>query len=177
MASDGLIESELLYDGKVVHLRRDRVRLPGGQEVDLEVVRHQGAAAILPLNAAGEVILIRQYRWATGGWILEVPAGKIDAGEPPETCARRELEEETGYRAKRWSPLGWIWTTPGFTDEKIWLYLAEDLLETESNLDHDEVLEVVRMPLEEAVEKVYRGEIPDSKSITLILKAQNYLGF
>jgi ADP-ribose pyrophosphatase len=169
------LESRLVHDGKVVRLSVDRVELPNGSVTELEVIRHQGAAAAVPLTADGEVLLVRQYRYATGGWLLEVPAGKLDPGEGPEICARREIEEEVGQRPGRLDALGWIWTTPGFTDEKIWLYLARDLSEGRQDLDSDEVLMTEKVPLVEAVEKVHRGEICDGKSVCALLRAADFL--
>lgn len=167
-----LLTSKPIYDGRVVRLRLDRVALPNGRTVELEVIRHQGAAAVVPLDADGSVLLVRQYRHATGGYILEVPAGKLDGGEDPETCALREVEEETGHRAGRLEPLGWIWTTPGFTDERIWLYLARDLVPTRQRLEHDEVLSVERVPLEDAVGRAADGDITDGKSVCALLRAR-----
>jgi ADP-ribose pyrophosphatase len=147
------------------------VRLPNGRDVELEIVRHPGAAAVVPVDGDGNVLLVRQYRWATSGWLLEVPAGKLDPGEDPETCARREVEEETGHRPGTLVPLGWIWTTPGFTDEKIWLFRAGDLTATRQALQADEVLQVERVPLGAAVEMAVRGEIADGKSVCALLRA------
>src|SRR5215813_5994861 len=110
-----------------VEVSHERVALPNGREVMLDIVHHPGAAAVVPFLSRDEVVLIRQFRHAAGGTILEVPAGKLDAGEPPERCAARELTEEAGYRADRIVALGSIWTTPGFTDEKIYLFAAFDL--------------------------------------------------
>ena len=165
------LASREIYRGRTVHLDVDRVRLPNGREMDFEIIHHVGAAAVVPVLATGEVLLIRQYRFATGGYLLEVPAGKLDPGEEPETCARREVEEETGYRPGKLTPLGWIWTTPGFADEKIWLYLATDLTETKQELQDDEVLTVEKLPLSEAVEKAASGEIHDSKTACALLRA------
>lgn len=179
--SDGRPTGECLgtreiFRGRTVRLDVDRVRLPNGREMDFEMIHHPGAAAVVPVADDGSVLLVRQYRYATGGWLLEVPAGKLDPGEGPETCARREVEEETGYRPTELVPLGWIWTTPGFTDEKIWLYLAQGLEATAQALQHDEVLEVERLPLAEAVAKAARGEIHDSKTVTALLRAGVHLG-
>ena len=110
-----------------------------------------------------------------GGWLLEIPAGKLDDGEPPERCAAREVEEETGFRPGRLIPMDWIFTTPGFTDEKIWLYLALDLTPTQQELQHDEVLTVERMPLDEAVRLAGQGEIRDGKSVCALLRAPRFL--
>ena len=134
--------SREIFRGRTFDVDVDRVRLPNGKEMDMELVHHRGAAAVVPVLEDGTVLLVRQYRYATGGWLLEIPAGKIDGGEPPEVCAARETEEETGYRAGKLEPLGWIWTTPGFADEKIWLYLATDLEPAEQGLEDDEVLSI-----------------------------------
>jgi ADP-ribose pyrophosphatase len=166
-----LIERREIFDGRIVRLSVDSVRLPNGNRCDLEMIRHQGAAAAVPVDADGSVLLVRQYRHAAGGWLLEVPAGKLDAGEPPRDCAAREIEEETGFRPGRLHPLGWIWTTPGFTDERIWLYLATELEPGTQALQGDEVLEVVRLPLAEAVDRAARGEIRDAKSVCALLRA------
>ena len=172
--------SREIFAGRTVHLKIDTVRMPNGVEVDLERVYHVGAAAIVPVTAEGEVLLVRQARWATGGWLVEIPAGKLDrtaeGAEAPELCAARELEEETGHTAGRLEPLGWIWATPGFADEKVWLYLATDLAETRQTLEADEVLHLERLPLGEAVEKALSGEICDAKSVCGILRAAKKLG-
>ena len=167
-----VVSSRRVHDGRVVKLSVEDVRLPNGNVVSLEIIRHPGATAVVPLDGDGNVVLVRQYRHATGSWVLEVPAGKLDhPGEEPEACARREVEEETGYRAGRVTPLGWIWTTPGFTDERIWLFLARDLVPTRANLQPDEVLTVERLPLQEAARQALDGEITDGKSICAILRA------
>jgi ADP-ribose pyrophosphatase len=163
-----------VFEGRVVKLSVDRVRLPNGNETELEMIRHPGAAAVVPVDAEGQVLLVRQYRYASGGWVLEVPAGKLDAGEPPEDCALREVEEETGFKPGRLIPMGWIWTTPGFTDEKIWLYLAQDLQPAHQSLQSDEVLTVERVPLVQAVDRAVRGEIVDAKSVCALLRAPHY---
>jgi len=161
-----------VHDGRVVRLDVEQVTLPNGREVELEIVRHVGAAAVAAVDGAGNLVLVRQYRHATGGYLLEVPAGKLDVpGEPPEACALRELEEEAGQRAARLEALGWIWTTPGFTDEKIWLYLATGLSAAEQDLQHDEVLSVERIALGQAVRMALSGEIVDAKSVVAILRA------
>jgi ADP-ribose pyrophosphatase len=160
-----------VFRGRTLRVAVDRVRLPNGREMDFELVHHQGAAAVVPVLEDGTVLLLRQYRYATGGWLLEIPAGKLDPGESPEACAIRETEEETGYRAGKLQPLGWIWTTPGFADERIWLFLATELTPTAQILGDDEVLSLERMPLKEAVEKAARGEIHDAKSAVALLRA------
>ncbi len=159
------------FDGRVLKLSVDRVEMPNGKVTELEVIRHPGAAAMVPLADDGTVLLVRQYRYATGDWLLEVPAGKLDPGESPELCAGRELEEEIGYRAREAVPLGWIWTSPGFTDEKIHLFLMRDLEPSRQSLQADEVLSVERLPLREAVEMARDGRICDGKSICALLRA------
>jgi len=163
--------SREIYRGRTFDVDVDRVRLPGGQEVELELVHHRGAAAVVPVLDDGTVLLVRQYRYATGGWLLEIPAGKLDGGESPETCAAREAEEEVGYRPARLEPLGWIWSSPGFADEKIWLFLATGLQPTQQELEADEILSIVRMPLQEAVDQAASGEIHDAKSAVALLRA------
>jgi ADP-ribose pyrophosphatase len=165
------LASRAVFGGRILDLRVDRVRMPNGKTTDMEVVRHPGASAVAALDDEGRVLLVRQYRYATGEWLEEVPAGKLDAGEPPEECARRELQEETGFRAGDLTSLGWIWTTPGFTDEKIHLFLATGLEPTRQALEDDEVLSIHRLPLGEAVEKALTGEIRDAKSVCCLLRA------
>lgn len=154
-----------IYTGIVVNLHVDTVTLPNGLTVDLEVVRHPGAAAVVPLKSDGTVVLIRQFRHAAGGFIYEIPAGKLHPGEDPTVCARRELEEEIGYRAGTLELLSSIFTAPGFTDEVIHIYKATGLSVGRQQLDRDEVLEVVEMSLPEAIRMIKNGEIRDAKSI------------
>jgi ADP-ribose pyrophosphatase len=165
------LASRLAFAGRRIEMRVDRVRLPNGRELDFEMIHHPGAAAVVPLLPSGEVLMVRQYRYATGGWLLEIPAGTLAAGETPEVCAARELEEETGYRAGSLAPLGWIWTTPGFTDERIWLYLATALTAGTQALEHDELLTLERLPLAAAVAMAASGEIVDGKSVAGLLRA------
>jgi len=154
-----------IYKGKVVTLNVDSVTLPNGVAVELEVVRHPGAAAIVPLKEDGTVILIRQFRHAAGGYIYEIPAGKLHSGEDPTDCAMREMEEEIGYRPGRLELLSSIFTAPGFTDEVIHVYKATQLTKGRQQLDRDEVLEVVEMPMAEAIRKIEDGTIRDAKTI------------
>jgi ADP-ribose pyrophosphatase len=180
--SPGLISSEGIYQGRVVDLSLDRVRLPNGNVTDLEMIRHPGAAVALPLDTGQDgieyALLVRQYRYAADGWLLEVPGGKLDGPEPPETCARREIEEEIGFEAGELVGLGSILTTPGFTDERIWLYLARDLKPIEGGqaLEDDEVLEIERLPLADAVERAISGDIVDAKTVAALLRAAAMLG-
>jgi len=143
-----LLSSELLHDGKIFRLLKEAVRLPSGLLQEIDVVAHPGAVAIAALDDAGQLLLVRQYRHALGEWITELPAGRLEEGEDPLTAAQRELEEETGHRAARWTPLREIYPAPGFCSERIHLFLAEDL-ETVAGgglaQDDDEELEVLRM--------------------------------
>jgi ADP-ribose pyrophosphatase len=177
----GRIASRPVHSGRVVDLSIDTVRFPDGSVGELEMIRHSGAAAVLPLlsDPAGDdpqIVLIRQYRYATGGEIYEVPAGRPDfKGEDWEVCARRELEEETGMRAGRLERLTSIYTTPGFTDEQIHLFLATDLTNGSTSRDVDEFMDVVPMPLSRALEMVRTGEIVDAKTICTLLYAAGFV--
>ncbi|MEZ4281209.1 MAG: NUDIX hydrolase [Myxococcota bacterium] len=159
--------------GAQFELITEPITLPNGRRVELDLLKHPGAAAVVPFLADGRVVLIRQYRFAAGGYLLEVPAGKLDAGEAPERCAARELEEETGYRAGRLEKLGSIWPSPGFTDEKIHLFAAYDLTLAQQRLESDEIIELVPMPFEAALAAVADGGIEDAKSgMALLLAAE-----
>lgn len=170
-----LIDSREIHAGRVVNLCVYTVDLPNGNRATLEIVRHVGAAAVVPIDADGNVVLVRQYRYATDGYLLEIPAGKLDAGEEPSACAAREMEEEVGLRARELIPMGVIWTTPGFTDERIWLFAARNLEPVEQALEADEVLSVERLPMEEAIRRAQTGEIEDGKSVCALLRLPSYL--
>lgn len=167
------------YDGKVISLDIDVVRYPDGSFGEVEMVRHPGAAAIVAVSALGEgnphVILLRQYRYAVDSFLLEIPAGRLEPGETPIECASRELREETGYRAERWEPLLTMYTTPGFTDEKIHLFVASDLTAGQSALERDEFAEVKRVPLTDAIGMIESGDIQDAKTIVGLLLAADRL--
>src|SRR5688572_11862180 len=171
----GMIERRPIHKGRIVDLSIDTVRFPNGQTGELEMIRHSGASAVLPvLSGPGaddpQILLIRQYRYAAGDYMLEVPAGRPDKeGEDWEVCARRELEEETGMVAGTMVKLTTIFTTPGFTDEQIHLYMATDLRTGTGKLDADEFLSTEVMLLSQALEKIRDGEISDGKTICTIL--------
>ncbi|HJT21476.1 MAG TPA: NUDIX hydrolase [Nitrospira sp.] len=154
-----------VYKGKVITLNVETVTLPNGVTIELEIVRHPGASAVVPIKDDGTVVLIRQFRHAASGFIYEIPAGKLHPGEDPKHCAERELEEEIGYRPARLDLLSSIFTAPGFTDEVIHIYRATGLAKSRQNLDRDEVLEVVEMPLPEAIAMIRDGAIRDAKTI------------
>lgn len=177
----GLIERRPVYRGRVVDLSVDTVRFPDGSVGELEFMAHAGASCVLPVVGSVEeedpdILLVRQYRYAAGGVIWEVPAGMPDrVGEPWEEVARRELEEETGWRAGRLEPLTQIYTTPGFTDEVIRLWVASELEPGSRQLDHDEFMEVVRLPFSRAFNMVRDGIITDCKSVATLLYAASFL--
>ncbi|WP_455379589.1 NUDIX hydrolase [Petrachloros mirabilis] len=154
-----------IYTGKVITLNIDTVILPNGATIDLEMVRHPGASAIVPMKDDGAVVLIKQFRHAAGGFIYEIPAGKLDKGEDPAVCAARELEEEIGYRPGTLELLSSIFTAPGFTDEIIHIYKATGLQPGRQHLDRDEVLDVVEVPLLEAIAMIKDGTIRDAKTM------------
>ena len=165
----GQIDSRTIHEGRVVNLAMDSVRFPDGSTGQLELIRHSGAAAIVPLvgdDDDPDVVLLRQFRYAAGGDIFEIPAGRPDReGEPWEDVARRELEEETGFVAGSLRRLTTIYTTPGFTDERIHIFAATDLTRGTASLDEDEFVEVITMSLSAAKAAIRDGRIVDGKSI------------
>ena len=164
------ISGERVYSGKILDLDVDRVLLPGGGEVFREVVRHRGAVVVLPLHADGRIELVRQYRYPTGTVVLELPAGKLDPGEEPTTCAARELEEEVGWRAVEIHALGSFFTPPGFSDEVLHAFVATPLEPAPDAVpDPDEAIEVVTMTVEAALAACQSGEIRDSKTLATLL--------
>jgi ADP-ribose pyrophosphatase len=161
--------SRNIFGGKVLTLNIDTVTLPNGVTVDLEIVRHPGAAAVVPLTDHGAVVLVKQFRHAAAGFIYEIPAGKLDPAEDPVRCAARELEEEIGYVAGRLERLTSIFTAPGFTDEVIHIYKATNMTPGRQQLDRDEVLEVLEVSVEDAIKMVNTGTIRDAKTIVGLL--------
>jgi ADP-ribose pyrophosphatase len=169
------MKRRVAYQGRSITVCVEEAELPNGRRVDLDVVRHPGAAAVVPFETDRVVLLIRQFRHAAGGTIWEVPAGKLD-GDTPEVCAVKELEEEAGRRAGRLERLGSIWTTPGFTDEVIHLFAAFDLEPIPQRLESDEVIEVVPTPIGEALDLIWRGELRDAKSAIALIHAARRIG-
>jgi len=161
----------------VVDFGVESATLPGGVQVDLPVIRHPGASAIVALYADPEmnIAMLRQYRHTMGGWMWEIPAGCRNAGEDSLECARRELGEEARVAAARWDHLGSIVTIPSFCDERIELYLARELSAGAGTLDHDEVISVSRVPLEETFAMIRRGDVVDAKSIVALYRARDFL--
>jgi ADP-ribose pyrophosphatase len=172
-----LLSAERLYTGRIVNLDLDTVRFPDGTSGRLEMLRHPGASAVVPFlddprDADPRVLLIRQFRHAADGFIWEVPAGRLDPGETPEDCARRELAEETGMRARVVEPLTTIYTTPGFTDERIHLFLAHGLEEGAHRREADEFMELHTLRWSAVLALVGSGEVRDAKTLTSLLFAQ-----
>lgn len=178
--SDDLISSRTIHTGKVIRVDEDRVQFPDGTTGVLDMVRHPGASAVVPFlsdptGSDPTILMIRQYRHAAGGWLLEIPAGRLNAGEDPTTCARRELLEETGCTCSELIPLTSILTTPGFSDEQIHLFAATGLTRGTASQEADEFIEPVTIPLSEALEKIRSGELRDAKSALALLFAAGFV--
>lgn len=175
------IASRRVHTGRVINLDVDTVRFPDGSSGELEMIRHPGAAAVVPIAtdpAAGDptILMIRQYRYATGGDLWEIPAGRLtEPGESPAECARRELREEAGVIAGRIERLTTIWTTPGFTDEAIHLFVAFDLQPGSHAREPDEFIEVEPLPLSEILRRIKIGEICDAKTVVSILYVAGFI--
>lgn len=174
------LDSKRIHTGRVINLDVDTVRFPDGSTGELEVIRHPGAAAVVPFasDPRGEdptVLLIQQYRYATNGTLIEIPAGRLNPGEDPRVCAQRELLEEVGVKAGRLERLTTIWTTPGFTDERIHLFWASDLTADKPAREPDEFIEVIPKPLSEALQMVRSGEISDAKTALSLLFVAGFI--
>jgi ADP-ribose pyrophosphatase len=167
------ISGQRVYGGRILDLEVDRVRLPNGTETTREVVRHAGAAVVLPIHEDGQVVLVRQYRYPMAEILLELPAGKVDPGESPKECATRELAEEIGWRAGEIHALGSFFTTPGFTDELLHAFVAIDLEPAPDVVaDPDEAIEIMTMTVDAALAACRDGRIRDGKTIAVFLMAQ-----
>jgi ADP-ribose pyrophosphatase len=160
----------LVRAGRVFDITVENVTFTGGLTLDLEIIRHPGASAVVALTKEFQVLMLRQYRHAVGHYIWEIPAGTFSGREDPLACARRELTEETGYRAGSWEPLGAVTPLAGYSDERIHLYLARELAPAEQNLDPDEILEVHSVPLDEVSRMVADGRIEDAKTIAALFR-------
>lgn len=163
------------FSGRIISVSTERLLYNNGREYDLDFVRHPGAAAVVALDDAGRVCMVRQYRHGIGDFLWEIPAGKLDVGEAPEVCAVRELAEETGVSAKRWAPLGRFLPAPGIFTEVIHLFLARDLVIGPPKPDADEELELRWLPLADAIAMVLRGECDDGKTALALWRAQYQL--
>jgi 8-oxo-dGTP pyrophosphatase MutT (NUDIX family) len=164
-----------VFKGRVLNLNLEQVRLPNGRVAELEIAHHPGGAAVVAVDAEGRVCLLRQFRHAAGGWLTELPAGKLDGGEPPLECARRELAEEAGISARRWEKLGEFFSSPGVLTEVIHLFLAQDLEPADASPEEHEVLEASWVPLQEAMGLAASGQLQDAKSVIGLLWARERL--
>lgn len=169
------IDSQLIFEGKVIRVKKDTVLLPDGREAGREIVGHPGGVAVIAITDDKNVVMVRQYRVAAQQVLLEVPAGKLEYGEDPKECGVRELEEETGYKAENITHLGEYFATPGYCEEKINIYMATGLTKTSQNLDDGEFLEVCKMPLDKLYDMVINNEIYDMKTAVAVLKAKQIL--
>lgn len=167
------LDSETLYQGNFLCLKRDTVRLPDGAVTTREYVKHPGAVVVIPLLDDGRVLLERQFRYPVGQVMIELPAGKLDAGEDPLDCARRELLEETGYSARQWARAGVMHLAIGYSDEILHIYFARDLSAGERQLDEGEFLDVIAMPAEAFLDGCRTGLVTDAKSLSCALWLQN----
>ncbi len=163
------VSSETVYKGKIITVTKDRAELENGAVVLREVVRHCGGVCVLAFDENGDVLFVRQYRYPYSESLLELPAGKLEQGEAPEACGFRELEEETGYRAAKLFYLGELYPSPGFLDERLYLFRAGDVSRRSQRLDEDEFLSVEKIPYERAVEMCLTGELKDAKTVTALL--------
>ena len=171
-----VLADDLIYDGKLIKLHRLTVRLPNGAHAQREVIYHPGAVAMVPLLENGDVLLVRQFRAAVGKVLLEIPAGTLEAGEAPDAAAVRELQEEVGYRPGKLERLGDEFTAPGYTSERIHLYLATELTPSRLQQDSDEFIDVVRMSFDEALARAERGALEDGKTLVGLLLTARRLG-
>ena len=170
------LASELIFDGKVLHVYRDRIALPDGKPSTREYIKHNGAVCVIPVTEDREVICVRQYRYAVGQILLEIPAGKLDTpDEDPYEAALRELREETGARCEKLTDLGVYFGSPALIGETIHMYLAEGLTFGDTDPDEDEFLDIIRIPLDDLVELVMAGQVPDGKTQVAALRAARML--
>ena len=167
--------SEKIFSGRLIDLYFDHIELPNGKSSTREWIKHPGAVCIVPILPNGNLCLIRQYRYGPRAEFIEIPAGKLDVGEDPLVCAKRELEEEIGYIAGKLTFLTNIHPAIGFSNEKMWVYLAEDLILSKQNLDQDEFLELYPIPVNKAIDLIYEGKITDVKTVIGILWLEKFL--
>lgn len=170
------VKGTTMFEGRIIKVELDEIALPNGRPAQREVVRHPGGVGILALDQDKQVTLVRQYRYPIAEHIIELPAGKLDPGEDPAAAARRELEEETGIRAGKLTYMGYLLASPGFCDERLHMFLAQDLEHLPSHPDEDEFLDVFTMPFDELLAQVMSGELHDAKSVAIVLKTKVLLG-
>ena len=170
-----LLKSEILMKGRAFAIRRDTLKTPDGRETKYDIIEHGGSVVIIPVDENGNILFVRQYRHATGGDLLELPAGTLDDAEDPEVCAAREIREETGMAAERLTKLGEFYLVPGYSTEFMVVYLATGLNTNPLDADDDEFLSVEALPVAEAIKMAERGEIPDAKSLAALFLARSSL--
>jgi len=170
------ISSKKIFSGKIIELYFDKIKLPNNKIATREKVTHPGAVGIIPVNSQEEVFLVKQYRYPLENILIEIPAGKLDKNESPINCARRELKEEIGAFGGKLIHVSTFYTSPGFCDEILYLYLALDFDVKENNLDHDEFLQIIRIKLEDCLKLIKENKIKDAKTIIGILLAERFLG-
>lgn len=175
MASFELLKSETLLQGRAFKIRRDTLKTPDGRETKFEIVEHGGSVVIVPVDADGNILFVRQYRHAAGVDMLELPAGTRDGDEPFEDCAAREIREETGMEAGKLIHVGSFYLAPGYSTEYMGVFFATDLKHNPLEADDDEFLTVEKIPVNEALKMAERGEMPDAKSLAALLMARSYL--
>lgn len=163
------LDRKEVFNGKRVRLVIDKLKMPNDKEVNWELITHPGAAAVIPVDNDSNVIMVRQYRNAADDYVLEIPAGGVEEGEDPSICAKRELEEETGYKSDNIEYLLKFYSSIGITDEMISIYVATDLQESQQNLDDDEYVTIEKYKLDELVDMIYSGQITDGKTISGLL--------
>lgn len=165
------LDSQMMYDGRIIKVYKDNVELADGKKSFREVVIHSGGVVILAFKDEDTILLVKQYRYPIGETVLELPAGKLEKGEDPFEAAKRELEEETGYCANKWTDLGYINTSPGFSDEKLYLYLAKDLEYTHCHPDEGEIIQAFEYKYDDVLKMIDNGEINDAKTICGLMRA------
>jgi len=171
-----IVKSDVIYSGKVFNIKVDQIEYNTGNKAVREVAEHPGGAVVVPVTEEGKIVMVTQHRFPVNEILLELPAGKLSKGEDPKLCAVRELEEETGYKSDNVNELGSIFTTPGYSTEKLWIYLAQNLKPGNHNREEGEFgMEVFELSLKEVEEKIYNGEIVDGKTICGIFLAKSYL--
>ncbi|OJU14167.1 MAG: ADP-ribose pyrophosphatase [Clostridiales bacterium 43-6] len=168
--SEKTVSQKYMFHGRIIHMRVDDILLPNGKEAEREVVEHPGGVCVAALTEDNEIFFVRQFRYPYGQVLLEIPAGKLERGEDPLTCGKRELLEEAGVIAEKYTSLGILYPTPGYCNEIIHMYLAEDLRLAHQNLDEDEFLTVEKIPLKTAVEMIVNHKVPDAKTQAAVLK-------
>ena len=170
-----VLKSEILMKGRAFCIRRDYLKTPDGRETKFDIIEHGGSVVIIPVDENGNLLLVRQYRHATGGDLLELPAGTLDDNEDPEVCAAREIREETGMAAEKLTRLGDFYLAPGYSTEFMVVFLATGLSDNPLDADEDEFLSVEPVPVADAIQMAERGKIPDAKSLAALMMAKSSL--